>query len=334
MRYLFSNLIDEEIKRDCDFRSELLKSRTNAEGRPMNIQIPEIPLNGWNDAVSGPTSNTTLRPTNGVHHPMTPGLAIGLATPGAPPQSAGRGSQRNPMTPGYDDGSQLEMAPTNHSQAGNSLDYFSNIPSGNGNGKTQAPTDTPAEPAADQVPQSPTTEETPKKSKALFSKKFNMSFNMKKFGAASTPLEAPKPPTVDEKSEDSDSKSSKTDEKVFEDNFYGAIQKIRHGYEEQANMGAATINSMITPSLPNDTPLLNIPSSTTILIQEDRPDSGGVADLFEGKVGTLALQVDLIEKSAPTWLADVLLRVRISPHPLIIQSLTSVIRTKSRSRKS
>lgn len=312
LRYLFSNLIDEEIKRDCDFRSELLKSRTNNGNRPMNIKIPEIPLNGWNDAISGPTSNTTLRPTNGNHHPMTPGLAIGLATPGGPPQSAGRGSQRNPMTPGYDDGGQLEMTPTNQSQAKDPVDYFSNIPSGNGNGKTAA-TETAAEPAADQVPQSPTTEETPKKSKALFSKKFNMSFNMKKFGAASTPLEAPKPATVDEKSEDSDSKSSKTDEKVYEDSFYGAVQKIRHSYEEQANMGAVTINSLITPSLPNDTPLLNPPASTTILIQEDRPDSGGVADLFEGKVGTLAQQVDLIEKSAPRWLADVLLRVRILP---------------------
>ena len=48
---------------------------------------------------------------------------------------------------------------------------------------------------------------------------------------------------------------------------------------------------------------------TTILIQEDRPDSGGVADLFEGKVGTLGSQADLIEKAAPMWLAEVLLRV-------------------------
>jgi WD repeat-containing protein 48 len=74
--------------------------------------------------------------------------------------------------------------------------------------------------------------------------------------------------------------------------------------------GVTDIVSAIAPSLPNDTPVLKPPAMTTILIQEDRPGSGGVADLFEGKVGTLALQADLIEKVAPMWLGEVLLRVR------------------------
>ena len=133
---------------------------------------------------------------------------------------------------------------------------------------------------------------------------------MKKFGASSTP-ETPKPVVVDEKADDSDSRSSKTDEKVIEDNFWGAIQRMRRSYEEQVQAGSQHLTSLITPSLPNDTPVLKPPHTTTILIQEDRPDSGGVADLFEGTVGSLGQQADLIEKVAPMWLADALLRVSV-----------------------
>jgi len=131
---------------------------------------------------------------------------------------------------------------------------------------------------------------------------------MKKFGNTSTP-EVVKPAAVDEKSEDSDSRSSKTDERVIEDNFFGVIQRIRHVYEDQVHDGAQVLTSAITPSLPNETPVLKPPLNTTILIQEDRPDSGGVADLFEGNVSSLGQQADIIEKVAPVWLADVLLRV-------------------------
>jgi WD repeat-containing protein 48 len=276
----------------------------------MNIQIPETPLNGWQHAAAGPLSSTTIRPSNGPNYPMTPGMAIGLATPGVPPQSAGHGSQLTAMTPTTEEGALLEKTQTQQSQNKDGGDYFSNIPVSNGNGKAAPSTEASSDTGAENVPQTPS-EETTTKKKALFSKKFNMSFNMKKFGGTTAAPEAAKPAAVDEKSEDSDSKSNKTDEKAFEDNFFGAVQKIRQAYEEQANMGMSTITSLIAPSLPNDTPVLKPPQSTTILIQEDRPDSGGVADLFEGKVGTLGQQADLIEKAAPTWLADVLLRVRI-----------------------
>lgn len=140
-----------------------------------------------------------------------------------------------------------------------------------------------------------------------------MNFNMKKFGTSTSQTEVPKPAAADEKSEDSDSRSTKTDEKVAEDSFTGTLQKIRGIYEEQLNRGTQKLETQITPSLPNETPVLKPPSSTTILIQEDRPGSGGVADLFEGKVGSLAQQADLIEKVAPIWLAEVLLRVSSTP---------------------
>jgi WD repeat-containing protein 48 len=66
----------------------------------------------------------------------------------------------------------------------------------------------------------------------------------------------------------------------------------------------------ITPSLPNDTPVLKLPPDTTVLIQEDMSDHGGVVDLFGGTVGSLGRQADIIERVAPTWLGECLLRVR------------------------
>ncbi|KAF2018755.1 WD repeat protein-like protein [Aaosphaeria arxii CBS 175.79] len=316
LRYLFSNLIDEEIKRDEDFRNKIIEEKANntrAEP-PSSIQIPETRINGWGDVTSGPTSGSTIRANNGFQMPTTPGMAIGLATPGLP-TSAGHGTQplNALLTPTSEEGSNLEKSKTQQSQnARTSGDYFSAAPNVNGNGKTAASTETSSESAAEAAAPSPS-EETPttKKSKGLFSKKFNMSLNMKKFGATTAAPEVAKPAAVDEKAEDSDSRSSKTDEKAFEDNFWGALQKIRQGYEEQLSLGATTVGTAIAPSLPNETPVIKPPASTTILIQEDRPDSGGVADLFEGKVGSLGQQADLIEKAAPVWLADVLLRNQI-----------------------
>ncbi|KAF1944543.1 WD40 repeat-like protein [Clathrospora elynae] len=319
LRYLFSNLIDEEIKRDEHFRSDLLKQREKnpPKPRPSNIQLPNIGMNGWNDATMGPLSGSTIKATNGFHLPYTPGLAIGLATPMAAPQSAGRNSQHNPyLTPTTEEGSHLEKTQTQRSSIQDGGDYFGRSASatnGSGNGKTTEATKAGSTDSKEEAVQSPTEPDTPaKKGKGMFGKKFNMSFNMKKFSTGTAVVE-PAKPAVDEKAEDSDSRSTKTDEKTIEDNFYGAIQRIRQSYEEQLAAGAMKLDTQIAPSLPNDTPVLKPPAMTTILIQEDRPDSGGVADLFEGKVGTLGSQADLIEKAAPMWLAEVLLRNNLPP---------------------
>jgi WD repeat-containing protein 48 len=321
---LFSNLIDEEIKRDEDFRSVLLKEKEGSHpGRPTNIQIPAMNINGWQEASSGPTSVSTIKASNGAHMPYTPGLAIGLATPMAHPQSAARNSQHNPyLTPTTEEGTQLEKTQTQRSST-HEPDYFGQVTSvngnTNGNGKAAAGTDTSSD-SKEETVSSPTEPDTPaKKGKGMFGKKFNMSFGMKKFSTGTAAAEPTKPAAVDEKSEDSDSHSNKTDEKTIEDNFYGSIQRIRQGYEEQLAAGATKLESQIAPSLPNDTPVLKPPASTTILIQEDRPEAGGVADLFEGKVGSLGLQADLIEKAAPMWLAEVLLRVLL---PLLLPRTT------------
>lgn len=336
LRYLFSNLIDEEIKRDEIYRAKLLQEKEQeAQARPTNIEMPSANINAWNP--SGPTSGSTLK-GNGIHFPHTPGMGIGLATPQLPshPAARGSGSHGNAyLTPTNEEGNSLEPTKSQLSSTQDGQDYFGQTTSANGNGNGNATSNgsgngngngKPAEGAEtkEETVSSPTAEDTPsKKGKGMFGKKFNMGFSKKMF-ATGTPIaaEAPKP-IVDEKTEDSDSRSTKTDEKVFEDNFFGSIQRIRHGYEEALGTGLTDLVSAIAPSLPNDTPVLKPPAMTTILIQEDRPGSGGVADLFEGKVGTLGLQADLIEKAAPMWLGEVLLRVRpVLAPPLSKHQLT------------
>lgn len=146
----------------------------------------------------------------------------------------------------------------------------------------------------------------------MFGRKFKMSFGgMKKLGRTQTNEATSKPSmeTPVETPEDSDSRTSKSEDRVIEDNLLGVIQTIRHRYEDELQEGAQNLTSAITPSLANETPVLKPPIGTSILIQEDRPDSGGVADLFEGTVSSLGHQADLIEKVAPKWLGEVLLKV-------------------------
>jgi WD repeat-containing protein 48 len=160
-----------------------------------------------------------------------------------------------------------------------------------------------------------------------------MSFSgMKKIGRAQTNEKEQKPALTEEKedaTEESDTRSSKTsNSRVVDDNFLGTIQKLRFSYEDSLQQQIQSqqahenglpvpavknidVPSAITPSLPSETPILEPPLNTTILIQEDRPEAGGVADLFEGTVGTLGNQIEVIEKTAPMWLGDVLLRNQI-----------------------
>ncbi|KAF2145762.1 uncharacterized protein K452DRAFT_244090 [Aplosporella prunicola CBS 121167] len=304
LRYLFANLIDEEIKRDEEFRQGLFQEKSSSVQRnnaPNNIQIPQIEMNGWKEG-SAPPSASTIRPPNGAHLPATtPGLAIGVATPsGMPPGSS---AQFNTLPTTVEEGGQLEKTNTQLSRERGSLekgDYFSTNPpppsTANGQ-QDDGPLNSPSEP------------EKVKDKDASFGRKFKMSFGMRKHSRTQiTEAAANKPAAVDETPEDSDSRSSRTEDRVVEDNLLGVIQKLRHRYEDEVAEGARSLTSSLTPSLANETPVLKPPPSTTILIQEDRPDSGGVADLFEGTVASLGQQASLIERVAPMWLGETLLR--------------------------
>ena len=310
LRYLFGSLIDEEIKRDEAYRASVLATAHGSSGfrrenAPHSLQLPIQRANGWQQDHDNDASVITPKPTNGFHYPaITPGLAIGVATPAIVPPNHGTNVQ-NHLPSTAEEGSHLETTKSHLSNPRSSGDYFSSAPPPIAAGKSSETTN-PAEPEA--LPQSPTEHDKDGKGGSLFGKKFRMNFP-KKLGRSSVEV---KPIVVDDKSEESD-KSSEREDKIVEDNFYGIVQKIRNDYDEQLLTNPSSpLPTGINPSLPNETPVLKPPPFTTVIIQEDRPDSGGVADLYRGTVNSVGKDADVIEKTAPMWLGDLLLRVRQS----------------------
>lgn len=288
------------IKRDESYRKELNDKVTQSiqrAGAPTSIQMPGA---GW--AENG-ASATTPR-ANGNSYPMTPGMGIGVATP----------APLNHLPGVPEDGAPLDKltSDTGRASADKTGDYFSSAPLPSENtAKTAA---TPVEPQHDEKPpKSPSDadkETNGKDGKKKFGKKFGMgmSFGSKKLGrSASTNTE--KPVVVDEKVEDgSETSENGEKEKEVDDNFFGIVQKIRNEYEKSlAENPEQKVESGITPSLPNETPVLKPPPMTTVIIQEET--SGGSADLYRGTVATVGEDASLIEERAPMWLGDLLLRV-------------------------
>jgi WD repeat-containing protein 48 len=292
---MFSGLIDEFIRQDETYRRELndkIRSSGERAGAPGSITLPSF---NYQDGGA-----TTPR-ANGHSYPMTPGMGIGVATPG------------HHLPPVAEDGAPLDKNASHLSR--NSVDkngdYFSSTLISQDPVHKPAVTPTPAaEPAATE-PKSPTDEKENGK-EGLFGKKFRMgmSFGSKKIGrSASSATE--KPVVVDEKAEDgSETSENGEKEKEVDDNFGGVVQRIRYDYEKfMAEHIGQPVESGITPSLPNETPVLKPPPMTTVIIQEET--KGGSADLYRGTVATVGQDANLIESRAPWWLGDLLLRVCI-----------------------
>lgn len=206
-----------------------------------------------------------------------------------------------------------------------SSDYFSSIPNSHQSEASSEHNKAPATPGEGPpgiTSTSPADDKEEKKRGSLFGKNFKMTFpkNMK-LGRTSTEV---KPAAAnEEKAEDVSDKSSEPGERIFEDNLLGVIEKIRHEYDEQARAKPDQPVTMgITPSLPNETPVLRPPPETLIIIQEDDPDSGGVADLYRESIGALGRDADVVEKVAPAWLGEVLLRVCFTSVPIWQYRLT------------
>ena len=314
LRNLFSALIDEEIARDETYRKTLRAPSPPSTGlvrpgAPTSITLPESV--GATPMVS-PGNLTTPRASNGYALvPPTPGLAIGAATPGFAPLSA-----TLPPTaeedPEQTDGTASAMQPTPTATEQQS-DYFSSA-NNSTNNQSEASSesnkipDTPGatENATLSTPTSPTEE----KKKGLFGKKFPMAFP-KKLARTSTEVKAPV--TTEEKSDTASYKSSEKEERVIEDNLFGVIQKIRQEYEDHLESKPdQPLPAGITPSQPIETPVLTPPPHTTIIIQEDNPESGGLADQYRGEISDLGKEADALEKIAPTWLGELLLKVRLT----------------------
>ncbi|KAJ9198452.1 hypothetical protein DTO164E3_5285 [Paecilomyces variotii] len=308
LRWLFAPLVEEEIKRDGAYReSAVAKSEElRTPGRttpPKAIGLPFIDT----QAASSYMSESSMSGSNGLQRPPgTPGLAIGLATPRV--GSAGQSSSNaySSALPPTDEGAaQPDSDATRRSLSERSTDYFSANPLSPG-ADTDRAAGSPEDPNLTALPQSPVDAEKDerKKSGSLFGKKFRMDFP-RKLTRTSTDV---RPPVQEEKNEESD-KSSVKEEKVFENNLGGVVERIRHEYDTflAANPGQ-TLNTSIAPSLESETPVLDIPSTTAILIQEESGDSAVAADLYRGSVATVGKEVDRLEKSVPLWLGELLLK--------------------------
>lgn len=145
-----------------------------------------------------------------------------------------------------------------------------------------------------------------------FGKKFRMGMGMgmaKKMMRSASTATTEKQAVVDEKAEESESSSS-AHEKEVEDSFFGVVQRIRNEYDKQlAENPNKPVETGITPSLTNDTPVLKLPPNTKVIIQEET--SGGSANLYQGTVETVGKDTDMIEQRGPMWLGEVLLQNQI-----------------------
>ncbi|KAL8938388.1 MAG: hypothetical protein Q9216_003927 [Gyalolechia sp. 2 TL-2023] len=315
LRYLFARLIDEEIARDEDYRRQLQSKRSQKIQRapaPHSMQMPSLNPTPWQKPQSEEDSLITPRASNGNPLPAaTPGLAIGIATPHP-------GFATNGTSGSANEASSLEKTSSHRSQSRSSSekpkDYFSANPIAHAGPDQSARPSTPGEDSSEASTLSPVDsdkadkEDKPKEGTSLFGKRFRMNFP--KLSRVS--IEA-KPPAVDEKAEESD-KSEEKEERIIEDNFLGTIQTLRSQYEQFLHSNPTQpLTSGVYPSSTNETPLLEPPSHTTIIIQEDRPDSGGVTDLYRGTVRSVGHDADSIERNGPMWLGDLLLRNHIPP---------------------
>lgn len=325
LRNLFAKLIEKEIACDATYRRQLAAKdaripRLQREKAPSSIQLPILSL-GDPQSVKDGDGASSITPkaapnTHLTHNATTPGLAIGVATPHLMSIGSHNVVSTKSLLPATDDRSASDKRSSQYSSGRRSTekpnDYF---PSSEG---PNSPSETASSEGAlvsNGASQSPTlieaeNGEKSKESRSLFGKKFSMNFPKKLGGRSSTET---KHTLVDEKSEESD-KSEDKEEQLIQQSLYGTIQKIRYGYETQMqNEPAQPLVSDITTSLNSETPLIHYPPHTTVIIQEERPDSGGVSDLYRGTVSTVGEDARLIEKTAPMWLGDLLLKNQM-PH--------------------
>lgn len=255
---------------------------------------------------------------------MTPGMAIGLATPG--PSGKLHDVPEGVATPA----SPLDKKSSQFSRPSDEReDYFTSaIGPIEGAAKPTAAPATPAEqtPAAEAKPNTDAgnyKEKEKEKDKDAANgkapstpfgkgKKFRMgmgmSFGSKKIGRSASTTAPEKPAVVDEKAEESE--ASSTHEKEVDDSFLGAIQKIRNDYDKSLTENPdKLIETKVTPSLPNDTPVLKLPPGTKVVLQEET--TGGSANIYQGTVETVGRGADIIEQRGPMWLGEVLLQSQI-----------------------
>ncbi|QSZ35922.1 hypothetical protein DSL72_007044 [Monilinia vaccinii-corymbosi] len=309
LRCIFARLVDEQIKKDEVYRAELneiVKARQEANPTA-SINGPNSPITPWDQqGIVTPRANGHSYPA------MTPGVGIGFATP-APGSHLPLVSED--VWPSDKRGSQASRS------SAEKPDYFGNSAIASDPPKQPAVITSDSQDGLKSPALDPEKENNGKDSSTSFGKKFRkgMSFGTKKLGRSSSTtidkpilLEDAKDKAIDEGSESSEAGDKLPVEKEVEDNFNGVIQKIRNEYEKLITENPSQeVESGITPSSINETPVLNIPGGITVIIQEET--SGGVKDLYRGSVETVGEDADIIGERAPMWLGDLLLKNKIPP---------------------
>ncbi|KAJ5159983.1 uncharacterized protein N7482_006987 [Penicillium canariense] len=312
LRWLFAPLVDEEIQRDNTYReTAIAKAEELAKLNPLSTSAPgdDIPRSIGIPIHGDPSA--TLRP--GMEFPgspTTPGFGINVGTPSSATYLSTSMQSNNPF-PAFDVETP-DALPTIHPQhdagpssfSDKSGDYFSSRPPPLETEKNPlSASDAASNPGLPQSPAEPDREE--RKKGSFFGKKLSFP---KKIGRTSTDT---KPQILEEKIEESEISSIK-EEKVYEANISGVIDRIRHEYEEflSANPNRELVTSII-PSAENETPQLDIPPRTSVFIQEETGETAVASDLYRGTVGHIGQDIERLEKAIPHWLGELLLKNQI-----------------------
>lgn len=309
--------MDEEIRRDNEYRqAAIAKAEEYARQNAISTSVPadDVPRSSG-IPISNPHSTWTLRPS--AEFPASPstGFGINVGTPSSNYLSTSM--QSNSPFPMFEPDTPDPSGPTqSHLDGGPSSfsdrsDYFSNRPTLQTT-ETSIMSPLPSEGASNPgVPQSPAEpdKEERKKGGSLFSKKFRMDFPKK---LTRTSIDT-KPQILEEKAEESEISSVK-EEKVYEPNLCGVIDRIRHDYEEYLSTNSnLDLETAITPSPENETPRLEIPSRVAVFIQEETGDTAVASDLYRGSVDRIGEDLERLKKSIPHWLGELLLKVSLRP---------------------
>ncbi|KAL4821314.1 hypothetical protein BDW67DRAFT_172139 [Aspergillus spinulosporus] len=297
LRWLFAPLVDELVKRDAEYRAEA-KARAEEMVKSHSVSAPvDIPRKL---TVPIPSDPSAVPGRDSIASPTTPGsLTSSVLNHGHSYNNLG-------MSPGesYDhltSYQSVDMARS--SMSDRSSDYFSS-PKSHAAIDNDKPLPTPGEQTPTPATASEPDKEERKKGGSLFGKKFRMDFP-KKLGRTSSEV---KPQIQEEKAEEPE-KTSVKEEKVFENNLSGLIDRARHEYEEYltANPGQELV-SAFTPSDESEAPALDIPARTVVFIQEESGDSVVASDIYRGTLENISQDREKLEKTVPLWLGDLLLK--------------------------
>ncbi|KAJ5246229.1 Protein of unknown function DUF3337 [Penicillium chermesinum] len=294
LRWLFAPMVDEQIRRDNEFREAAVAKAEDELARvdPTTISTPgdDIPRSRGSPSTIG----------FGIHA-GTPASASYLST--SMQSSVSPFPPFEAETPDIPTSAHHDGPPSSFSDRYG--DYFSSRQAQESDKLPMSPSDANS---TSGNPTSPGLEpQERRRGGSLFGKKFRMEFP-KKLGRTSIDQK----PQIQEKTEESEEMSSVKEEKVYEPNIRGVVARIHHEYDEflSANPGRELVTA-ITPSTISETPRVDIPARTSVFIQEETGDTAVAADLYRGNVGRIGQEIDLLEKAIPHWLGELLLKNQI-----------------------